>query len=179
MPTSPHWAPTNSPELFEKTGAFCRVDVGIDPYEPPGKFQKNCRGGRGFPSFGSYEFSVDFRKNRIFCGRTEASVPTNFFDTLCKNASARSAILLARRVLFCARQPVPRTGGRKKFQNLLDRWRAPCYNYTNLPSRWYKYQKAGMLHDKASFPRRPVRAMSPLAGNEGSEKNNLKFEYLS
>jgi len=69
--------------------------------------------------------------------------------------------------------------GRKKFQNLLDRWRAPCYNYTNLLSRWYKYQKAGMLHDKASFPRRPVRAMSPLAGNDDSEKNNLNFEYLS
>ena len=69
--------------------------------------------------------------------------------------------------------------GRKKFQNLLDRWRAPFYNYTNLLSRWYKYQKAGMLHDKASFPRRPVRAMSPLAGNDDSEKNNLNFEYLS
>ena len=145
MPTSPHWAPTNSPELFEKTGAFCRVDVGIDPYEPPGKFQKNRRGGRGFPSFGSYEFSVDFRKNRIFCGRTEASAPTNFFDTLCKNASARSAILLARRVLFCDRRPGPQIEGRKKFQNLLDRWRAPCYNYTNLPSRWYNSRRPGCL----------------------------------
>ena len=36
-----------------------------------------------------------------------------------------------------------------------------------------------MLHDKASFPRRPVRAMSPLAGNDDSAKNNLNFEYLS
>ena len=84
MPTSPHWAPTNSPELFEKTGAFCRIDVGIDPYEPPGKFQKNCRGGRGFPPFGSYEFSVDFRKNRIFCGRTEASAPTVLLESFGK-----------------------------------------------------------------------------------------------
>ena len=85
---------------FREIGLYRRVDVGIDPYEPPGKFQKNRRDGRGFPPFGSYEFSVDFRKNRIFCGRTEASAPTNFFDTLCKNASARSAILLARRGFF-------------------------------------------------------------------------------
>ena len=33
MPTSPHWVRTNSPEIPEKNGAFCRVDVGgIDPY---------------------------------------------------------------------------------------------------------------------------------------------------
>ena len=116
MPTSPHWAPTNSPELFEKTGAFCRVDVGIDPYEPPGKFQKNRRDGRGFPPFGSYEFSVDFRKNRIFCGWTEASAPTNFFDTLCKNASARSAILLARRGFFALGGQSPEQEAGKNFR---------------------------------------------------------------
>ena len=43
MPTSPHWAPTNSPELFEKNGAFCRVDVGIDPYEHYAGFSKKFR----------------------------------------------------------------------------------------------------------------------------------------
>ena len=32
MPTSPHWVPTNSPEISEKNGAFFQVDVGIDPY---------------------------------------------------------------------------------------------------------------------------------------------------
>ena len=36
-----------------------------------------------------------------------------------------------------------------------------------------------MLHDKASFSCRPARAMSPLAGNDDSAKNNLNFEYLS
>ena len=42
-----HIAPLSTTEFaedFHKTGACRRVDVGIDPYEPPGKFQKNRRG---------------------------------------------------------------------------------------------------------------------------------------
>ena len=34
------------------------------------------RGGRPCPPLKSYEFSEDFHKNGIFCGRTEASAPT-------------------------------------------------------------------------------------------------------
>ena len=104
MPTSPHWAPTNSPELFEKTGAFCRVDAGIDPYEPPGKLQKNRRGGRGFPPFGSYEFSVDFRKNRIFCGRTEASAPTGFPKNLLFLRRGSASKILYRRTCVAGKR---------------------------------------------------------------------------
>ena len=74
-----HIAPLSTTEFaedFHKTGACRRVDVGIDPYEPPGKFQKNRRGGRPCPPLGSHEFAVAFHKNSFFCGRTEASAPT-------------------------------------------------------------------------------------------------------
>ena len=32
MPTSARWEVANSPKISVKIGAFCRVDVGIDPY---------------------------------------------------------------------------------------------------------------------------------------------------
>ena len=39
-------------------------------------FQNMRRCGRPCPPLKSYEFSEDFHKNGIFCGRTEASAPT-------------------------------------------------------------------------------------------------------
>ena len=43
---------------FRKIGAFCWVDVGIDPYKHGGK----C-------------FALDFRKSAASCGRTKPSAP--------------------------------------------------------------------------------------------------------
>ena len=41
------------------------------------RFRNVRRGGRPCPPKGSCEFAESFRKNRIFCGRTESSAPTD------------------------------------------------------------------------------------------------------
>ena len=46
-------------------------------------FQNMRRCGRPCPPLKSYEFAEDFHKNGIFCGRTEASAPTEFPKIFC------------------------------------------------------------------------------------------------
>ena len=55
---------------FRIIGLCRRGDVGIAPYEPYGRFQKNCKGGRPCPPLGSCEFAEVFRVSEAqFAGR--------------------------------------------------------------------------------------------------------------
>ena len=68
-----HIAPLGTIEFalnFRIIGLCRRGDVGIAPYEPYGRFQKNCKGGRPCPPLGSCEFAEVFRVSEAqFVGR--------------------------------------------------------------------------------------------------------------
>ena len=83
MPTSARLAVTNSPRISVKNGAFCRVDVGIDPYTETGsayvyaaafrKKQPHLAGGQGIGTCKQTGTCIRFSllfvlRNRRRCG---------------------------------------------------------------------------------------------------------------
>ena len=60
---------------FRIIGLCRRGDVGIAPYEPYGRFQNNCRGGRPCPPLGTDGFAADFRNIGSFCRDDVGIVP--------------------------------------------------------------------------------------------------------